>query len=205
VTKIEIGRYSELLRRVFSMVGQVEVAGEMSPEISPVFELETALNQEWDFLKAVKQCSTSEAIAANVGAAGQFRLRNPAASGMIATVHQLTMTAITGGLSWAVNVAPGTVDLANTALTTARDARWPSGATLQASALLATFQNAVGAVPTGAGTVARWTSAASRPVTYSEQIILTPGSLVTFGCLNANLPVQIYASWHERQLLAVER
>ena len=85
---IEVGRFSDLLRRMFSMVGQLEVAAELSPEVSPTVELESAQNQEWDFLKGVKQCATSEEIAANAGAGGQFRLRNPPDSGTLATVHE---------------------------------------------------------------------------------------------------------------------
>jgi len=201
---IEVGRFSDLLRRMFSMVGQLEVAAELSPEISPTVELETAANQEWDFLKGVKQCSTSELIDANAGAGGQFRLRNPLGSGVLATTHELTMTGGVAGQRWAIHVGPQTGDLVNTSLTTARDGRWRQPGALQASVLIASFQNAVGTVPTGVGTVARWSTVANVSESYFEQIMLAPGDGVTFGSLTANQAVRITASWHERAVQPLE-
>lgn len=170
---IQIGRFSDYLRRMLGMTGQSDVAAELSPEVSPTIELESANNQEWDFLKGVKQCATSEQIAANVGAGGQFRLRNPPGSGVLATIHFLMMGSDNTLAHWAVHVGPQTADLVNTALSTARDGRWRRPGQLQASVLLPTFQNAVGAVPTGQGTIAR-ASSSNLPFWYDEQIILPP-------------------------------
>jgi len=204
VGSIEIGRFSDLLRRMFSMVGQIDVAAELSPEVSPTIELETALNQEWDFLKGVKQCATSESVDANVLAGGQFRLRNPTGSGVLATMHEITLTGSLVGQRWAIHVGPQTADLLNTALTTARDGRWARPGQLQASVLIPTFTAASGAVPTGAGTIARWNTTADQPFSYFEQIIIPPGDAVTFGSLTANGVVALTASWHERGVQPLE-
>ena len=204
MARIEIGRWSDLLRRALSMVGQLDVASELSPEVSPTWQLESALNQEWDFLKGVRQCSSSESIDPNVGGGGQFRLRNPLTSRALATVHQIVLTGDVAGQRWAIHVGPQSADLVNTSLSTARDGRWSQPGALQASVLIASFQNAVGAVPTGAGTIARWNSVANVSEPYFEQIMLAPGDAVTFGSLTANQRVLVTVSWHERGVQPLE-
>ncbi len=202
MSKIEIGRYSELLRRSLGMKGQEIVSGDLSPEISPVLELESAADQEWDFLKAVKQCSCAERVQANAGGGGHARLRNPPDSGVLLVVSQLIMRlAIVADV--AVNFQQSTADLLNTGLTTARDGRW-NQSTLSQSAARFSFTAASGAVPTAAGTVFRSAILANTTLILGLQLILPPGFAVEFGCLNPSIQVDLGADWKERALPRLE-
>lgn len=194
---IQVGRWSDLLRRAFSMVGQLDVAAELSPEVSPTWELESAADVQWDFLKRVKQCSSAEAVVANVGAGAQFRLRNPPDSLTLATVNFISM--VCNALNpYAITIGRGTADLANGALTTARDTRWRDSPTGNQAIMIASFQNAVGAVPVGAGTIYRGRAGGNNELTYETPFVLDPGTFVTFGGLTANLLVDFAIDWKER-------
>lgn len=203
MSKIEIGRFSELLRRTLGMKGQQTVAAELSPEVSPVIELESAEDQEWDFLKGVRQVSWSAQIAANVGAAGQGQLRNPPGSGVLAVVTNIEMAGVSAQ-QFAITFNRETIDLTNTALTVARDGRWQTTSIFQQSALIATFRNATGAVPVGAGTIYISGRDVRVPVHYSQQIVMPPGSNLIFGGISANDIVWVSCDWHERQIPALE-
>ena len=202
MSKIEIGRYSDLLRRALSMVGQLDIAAELSPELSPTWQLEAATD-EWQFLKGVKVCSAAERILANVGAGGQFALRNPAGSGALAVIDDISLTANSVN-DFVITVQTSTVDLANTALSVVRDLRWPvTGAAGQAM-MLPTFQNAVGAVPVGAGTIHAVRTIGNTRADYKQQVVLPPGTRVVFGGLVVNVAVQASIAWHERGVQPLE-
>jgi len=203
VSKIEIGRYSELLRRTLGMKGQQTVAADLSPEVSPTIQLEGSEDQEWDFLKGVRQCSWAEQVAANAGAAGQGQLRNPPGSGVLATLTRIEMGCL-AVQQFRIVFNRSTADLANTALTVARDGRWQPTAISQQSALIATFQNAVGSVPTGAGVIYFTPRAVNSPAIYQTQVILPPGSNLHFGGSDANLIMYFSVEWRERQIPALE-
>jgi len=203
VSKIETGRFSDLLRRALSMVGQTEVATELSPEVSPTWQVEGAF-EEWMFLKGVKICSVSESIAANVGAGGQMVLRNPPTSGALAVVDGLRMSLTNAGGQLVITVQVNTGDLVNTALTVARDLRWPASPTGSQAAMIATFQNAVGAVPVGAGTIYVGRTLANSPFNYRVPIVLPPGSRLYIGCTSANVPFLASIDWHERGIEPLE-
>ena len=59
MSKIETGRFSDLLRRSLGMKGQELVSAELAPELSPTWQVESALNQEWDWAKGVNQYTLS--------------------------------------------------------------------------------------------------------------------------------------------------
>ncbi|MFQ1042880.1 hypothetical protein [Gilliamella sp. CG16] len=202
MSKIEIGRYSDLLRRALSMVGQVDIASELSPELSPTWQLEAATD-EWEFLKGVKICSAAESVLANVGAAGQFVLRNPLDSGALAVVDEITFAASVNQ-DYVITVQTSQVDLVNTALSVVRDLRWPMTGVAGQAAMLPTFQNAVGAVPVGAGTIYFTRLLGNTLGIYTKQIILPPGTRVYFGGLNANVGVRFSIAWRERGVQPLE-
>ena len=203
MSKIEIGRYSSWLRRTLGMKGATAVAEELSPEISPVLELESALNEEWDFLKGVKQISTAEEVSANAAGAGQLRIRNPVASGVLATITHVEGVAVING-EWTARLQPLTTDLTNTAVTVARDGRWNPVASLSQSAMRVTFE-ALTTIGVGSGTIYHHRGLLSRtPVVLGAQVILPPGFALSFGFRAANNTVTIQANWHERGVPALE-
>lgn len=202
MSKIEIGRYSDLLRRALSMVGQVDIAAELSPEVSPTWQLEAATD-EWRFLKGVKICSAAEAIVPNVGAAAQFVLRNPLDSGALCVVDEISFNG-TPAQTYHITLQTSVADLANTALSVVRDLRWPVTGVAGQAAMLPTFQNAVGAVPVGAGTIFSVRPLGNTQVRYTQQIILPPGTRVYFGGQAANTSMNANIAWHERGIQPLE-
>ena len=204
MSKIETGRYSELLRKQLGQKGQELVAGELSPEISPVFGLEAALwSLEWYYLKGVRALSGSDIIGANVLAGGHMRLTNPIGSEVLATVTRVSMTA-KSIVEWAVNLEETGAILKSVGLSTARDGRWPRTAALFQSALTISFTASSGAVPTGQGILHRGSAIADTLQSYSEQVVVPPGFALTWGSLTANVGVDLNVDWFERPVAALE-
>jgi len=204
VSKIETGRFSELLRKMLGQKGQEIVAGELSPEISPIFQLEAAFpDLEWYYLKGVKAIGFAQQIPLNVGFGGHARITNPVASGVIATISRVAITC-TGAIEWVVNIQNSVTLLATNALPAARDGRWPRTASLTQSALLATVTSASGVVPTGAGTLHRAHLLPTSLGVYREQVVLPPGFSLDFGSLTGNLTVNLMAEWSERPVTPLE-
>jgi len=202
VSKIEIGRFSELLRRMLGMKGQTEVAGELSPEISPTLVLEGP-TAEWDFLKGVRGCACAEELAGGVGFTTRFRLRNPQDSGVIAEVHFLTMSS---NLSPDFNVNRGQIfgELPQALVTVVPDLRWGAIGTTT-TALIFSGDNASAAGP--AGDLIATARVVSKTVfTYSVPTVLVPGTSLDWG-LKAGITdgrVFTFAAWKERQLPRLE-
>ena len=202
MSKIEIGRYSELLRRMLGMKGQTVVAGELSPEISPTFNLENP-TAEWDFLKGVRGCVCTDELAAGVGFTSRFRLRNPQDSGVIAEVSLLEMS---GTLNPEFSVARGQIfgELTQALVTVVPDLRWGSVGTTT-TALLFSGDNASAAGP--AGDLIATTKVINNTVwSYRVPIVLVPGTSLDWGLSagSTNSRVFTHAAWKERQLPALE-
>ena len=202
MSKIEIGRYSALLRRTFGMKGTEMVAAELSPEISPTVQLEHADDPEWDFLKDVRNCAVTERISANAAGGGQMLLLNPPGSGVIAVIRTLIFAG-TGTIQITARLLVNPAPLVNSSLTVALDTRWETTAVLTQSALTASFVNNA-AIGTGVGTVYLNQTLASRPQTWNARIVLTPGFGLAFGAITVDQVVHASAYWHERQLPALE-
>jgi len=203
MSKIEIGRYSSLLRRTLGMKGTTEVAGEPSPEISPTIQLEHPLNPEWDFLKHVRNVSVSERIANNVAGGGQMLLSNPADSGVIAVVDQLLMSSPSGSADFTARLLTAPAELLNFALTVATDTRWQTTALFTQAAIRATFVNNLN-IGAGAGTILRHITLVNEILDHNPRVVLTPGFGLAFGSQTFNFTVFLTALWHERQLPAME-
>jgi len=202
VSKIELGRYSSLLRRTLGMKGTTEVAGELSPEVSPTIQLESSLNPEWDFLKDVRNCGVTERITNNVAGGGQMLLLNPVNSGVIAVVRLLLFnSAVTAEFTARLLTSPAA--LLNSALPVAFDTRWGQTAVLTQSALTATFQNNL-LIGVGTGTIIRFDQIQFRVFGFNAGVVLTPGFGLVFGCRTVNVVATLSAYWHERQLPPLE-
>lgn len=92
MSRIQTGRWSELLRRFLDQKGVEDVASELSPEISPVFILESN-RPDWLILKAERMVSLSDEHTSGATIGPTMRLRNPLNSGVLATVHAIYMSA----------------------------------------------------------------------------------------------------------------
>jgi len=200
MSKIEVGRYSALLRRALGMSGTEDVAGDLSPELSPTWELEGPTD-EWSFLKDVREIGLGETIANGAGA-GHFRIRNPPGSGVLAVIKPISVAG-DGTSNNTAKIQELTADLTNTSLAAARDTRWLTQSTFSHSAMVLSFQN-TGGMSVGNGTIWLSRALASTEVAYKEEVILAPGFALTFGSLINNVSLFLTASWHERQLPALE-
>jgi len=202
VSKIETGRFSDLLRRSLGMKGQELVSAELAPELSPTWQVESALNQEWDWAKGVNQYGGSlHVITGPVGT--HFRLGNPSGSGVLVRIESLGFQSSTTG-DFTVAVHDATALLASIGIKGRRDTRKikPAGI-INPSVAFFTGQGNVGSV----GTVGRiWYQAliTNVQILLNTQIMLTEGNCVTFGSDTpgaANGVIQ----WYERPLPPLER
>lgn len=200
MSKIEIGRYSALLRRALGMAGVQEVAGHLSPELSPTWQLEGSTD-EWMFLKDVRAMSMGESIASGAGQ-GHYRIRNPANSGALCVITKLFVVP-QGSNVITARIQELTVDLTNGGLATSRDTRWLTQSVFTHTAMVLSFQNTSG-IGVGVGTIWVARTLANTPAIFKEQVILAPGWAVTFGNTSNAVIVDLYASWHERALPALE-
>ena len=202
MSKIEIGRYSERLRRALGMKGQEVVSGELSPEVSPVIVLEDNA-AEWQFLQKVRMCSSVMIQGAVVGQNTLFRLRNPAASGVVAVVK--TLGASSDVVGWRVQMGYSplpTSDLGTAGVTAVRDSRWgnpPNPTTLIASRANNVALNFSSSLWAGKGV-------ANEIVTYLHgPFLLLPGEAVEWGTISNNINIESTMTWTEREFPALER
>ena len=183
------------------MAGTTIVSAELSPEISPTFELE-GRSVEWNFLKGVRDVYVGQRIAASALNTGFWRFRNPIGSGVAACFELIELSPeTTGGLSLAVNQL--TVDLATAQPTAVPDSRW-GPLTTGRSALVASFQNTTPGGVAGQS-VARAQARADVAWRYNEEIFLPPGVVLDAGAAAINIAISGTFKWHERPFPVLER
>lgn len=197
MSKIEVGRYSELLRKLLSMKGVEQVSGELSPEISPVFILESE-RPEWEFLKNEKLMSSVFGLSAVAAQNSVYRLRNPAASGVVAVISAFMLS---------VGVASEVLaerdddngNLGTVLPTVSRDTRLP---VLNASALIASQGNNV-----ALSGEAWWTAQilADTSIPQLLTFVLSEGQEIDLLTINVNVRIRGWVHWRERRLDVLER
>lgn len=198
MAKIELGKFSTLLRRYLQLKGESEVASDLAPEISPVLALESD-RPEWAFLASEKLMGSVFNATAAVGLASTAQLRNPLNSGVIAIITDVCLsTSVTPGPLQLMRVETN-ADLANALTPVARDTRFPQ---VSASALVASWGNVA---PTGNQWFRSNASSNNFPIILKIPFVLTPGFAVqasTGGLLNAPLD----GAWQylEKRLDALE-
>jgi len=203
MSKIEIGRWSEQLRRMLGMAGVDRVAGDLSPEISPVIVLENP-TVDLLFLKGVRQCFGGHNLAAAGGFTSKWRLRNPTGSGVIAVINWLTLTPDpTTNLRVAVNEQ--TVNLTVVLNTTIPDARWNALNTANPqSTLVLSASNAQATGPAG-DLLVETQSLANVEWMFPSRFPLLPGVSVDFGTSVANVAARMWVEWTERAFPVLEQ
>lgn len=199
MSKIEIGRYSEQLRRMFGMAGQESVAEHLSPEVSPTIQIEGE-SAEWDFLKGVRGCFGSSSVAGAAGFTSKWRLRNPAASGVIAVVRYMSASP-NGTTTFVVARAQPTVDLPVPVITVPPDLRW-GGGVLNTSLILSSDNTAVGG-PIG-DQLAQTRILANGEFIFPLEVPLLPGASFEFGTTTVNITTKAWVHWVERRLPPME-
>jgi len=203
VSKIEIGRYSELLRRALGMAGTDVVAGELSPEISPTWVLE-ADPPELAILKSVRLVASSGALGPVAGQSARYLLTNPVGSGMVAVVTNLSVSA---PIAYRVVVRMIRSELANFGLgpneAGSRDSRWERPTASVSPIIFSQENNALviaGGFPLDDAFVR-----ASERYSYTSPVILAPSSSVFWGLVTQNTAASAAVSWYERPLPFLER
>lgn len=97
MSKINVFRYSELLRRLLQQSGDPSgdpVAAELAPEVSAVLALESD-RPEWEFLKNNRIRSTYVVVTGDATHPAQFQLRNPTGSNIIAVLRRMRFSSST--------------------------------------------------------------------------------------------------------------
>jgi len=197
VAKIEIGRYSDLLRRALGMKGVSDVAADLSPEISPVWELERDA-QEWGFLKQVRWISAATRFTSGVGLLANVRLRNPPGSGALVVVDRVELNA-PSSTTFNVVFSPA---VAQVNLVGAITAGGQDGRLGFIRSIATLTEGSVASV----GTFSLWQPFinAGEPAVWNQQIILPPNSSVDFALPNTNINLHVSLSWHERSIQPLE-
>jgi len=205
MSRIEIGRWSEMLRRITGQKGSSFVATELAPEISPTFQLESN-EAEWDFLKGVRGCAGADDLAGAVGFNSTFRLRNPEGSGVIGIVDALSVTpGATAGLNINRGLIFGDLAAPGVQTTVVPDFRWGQIGTTT-TALVFSASNTVAAGPSG-DRFAHTIRVTDVEWLYRQPVVLIPGTSMDWGGQNGttNVTMRTWLRWRERALPPLER
>lgn len=204
MSKIEVGRWSELLRRALGMAGTEMVAAELSPEVSPTWQIESD-SADWQFLKAVRLMGSSLSRSAVAAEFNRFHLVNPLTSGMLAVVEQIDYSSVdlTGDVLIRIdNTALATLAAVGTSVP--RDNRWEFPAPSSGSPLVFSVGNAAAGLSDGfllhIGQVL-----ASVNFRWENHIVLVPGTSIQFGSGIVNTGTRGSVQWRERRLPFLEQ
>lgn len=199
MSKIETGRFSDLFRRLLSMKGVTEVAAELSPEISPVFVVESE-RIEWEFLKGQRPIAAVMVVGPLAANPSTSRLRNPAGSGVLASFDGIVLSTDPLATTFSVFLNTQLVDLAAVAplVPVARDTRIPALA--KASALIQSGAN----VPGVGSNILNGRMPGDEPFYFPLKFVLTPGHSVDINTETVNQPHRVTAWWTERHIDALE-
>lgn len=202
MSKIERGQFSDFLRRYLGMAGVSDVAGELAPEISPVFVLE-AERPEWEWLKGAKLMAHATQVPALAGNLAAVRYRNPANSGVVAVFTHLVAgnLELTGPTATLISVTQGAqaADLATVSGTVPRDTRQ----TTMASAIVASFgYAAIGGLRFDLAVIE---SNTSWQFFRRSPFVLTPGNALNLALSTNNFELDVSAAWLEKRFDELER
>lgn len=184
------GQLNSILVRRLSMKVPT-AAPSVAPELFPNLTLEND-RPEWGFLKGEYRWARASVGAAAVGNLTWCALRNPAGSGIIAVVKQVTQSSTARATLYLGYQSPTT--LVNSASGIALDSRQPSN-----SQCFVLDGNNVG-VPAGFSTLAIVVA----NVAFDEPVVVAPGAWLL--CLNTstNLAMPYSFCWTERQAVTGE-
>jgi len=203
MAKIEVGRWSNQLRRMFGMAGVTDVSADLSPEISPVVVIEGP-TADLLFLKEVRQIFAADFLAAAIGFTSKWRLRNPARSGVIAVIRHIEMVS-PAAVTYGIAVNQQTVDFATVVNTAIPDARWEAlNVAARRATLVSSAANNQATGPAGDFLL----TARILPNTllvFSRPFPLLPGTTLDFGTETGNVDLRMSIEWRERAFPVLEQ
>ena len=203
MAKIEIGRYSNLLRRALGMKGVTDVAGELSPEVSPTWAIEDNA-PEWQYLKGVRLVGAAGGQGFVAGQSPRYQLVNPAGSGVLATVTFVALETVGVQAGFIIRFANSVLpNLTTVEQNGPRDSRWGIPGT-SISPLIFSGENSASLHTAGfllysgihhpEGTVAE----------YTIPVVMAPGSSLLWGSTTQNITSLSSVAWSERGIAALE-
>lgn len=195
MAKIEVGRFSELMRRYLSMAGVVQVTEELAPEISSVFILESE-RPEWEFLKGSKLCTSQISVTSVAAVQATGRIRNPVGSGVMAIIDKLNFS-VDGNAVVICYRLETAVDLGFIVATMCRDTRFPA---LNVSALIASQDN----VGTAGDFFFHSHLLALTSLQLELPVVLLPGFAIDINCETNATSLRGNVHWIERRLGEME-
>jgi len=184
------------------MAGTQIVAAELSPELSPTWQVEGP-TAEWDFLKAVRLVSASTSLSPVAGQTARYALINPANSGMIATVSSVRYSSGNPSRFLLRFIGVALAPFATLAEAGARDSRWGAPGTTISPITFSAENNA--AVIAGGFEVHDTRVLADSPFSFNEPVVLAPGSSLFWGSTFLNFSTSSSVHWSERRLPALEQ
>lgn len=201
--KLGTGAFDALLGRLLNIPQQQGgIAGELSPEISPVLVLEMD-RPEWCYLKNERCCCGLASCAATVGQPALVTFRNPAGSGVLIVIDAVQVASNPANVPFAMTVFLGgqrAADLTTvSAFTMPRDSRYQGARPAGRISF-----NLAGAGTQGTG-VEIVTSSQGGMLLNTPPIILTPGFSVDILETNTNLEIEVNFRWSERELRQYEQ
>jgi hypothetical protein len=199
VPKIELGKFSSLIRRYLGMTGTSDVLDELAYEISPVLVLE-AESIDWEFLKGARVLASAQKVGAVAGQNSAARWRNPATSNTVAIFTSLN-----------VGVGPNPAPAASIVNVThnvaeANNQTTVHGYTVRDSRAAPPFGGAVvfssGIVAAGGTLIdmCACPAVSSFPIWRGKTFVLMPGAALNVSLENQNLELVVGAHWIERGL-----
>lgn len=200
MSKIEVGRYANQLRRMFGMAGSSIVSAELSPEISPTVQLEGPV-AEWEFLKGVRLAGSGQNITAGAVNPSSIRLLNPVGSGCIATVTRL-LYSTSGIQQMSVFLGGAAVNIGAVVATGVRDSRWNAGGATGQNALILSITNSGGVLVGQRMYLARTNP--DLTVILPTSYVLLPGDNLDVSGFSNNTAIQASFEWSERGLPELE-
>ena len=191
--KFGTGRYDAILGKLASVSGQLEIAAQLSPEVSPVLVLESD-RAEWLYLGNQRLMGGRIAVAAQAASPSVGRIRAPSNSAILGVI-ELIIISSTSAIEASLRLGTATADRATALTVSPRDSRWQG--TLTAGALKMSQDNAA-----FAGNEFLEVSLAANTPLYIKPagIVLVQGNHLDLGTTTLNVPFNATVFWREREI-----
>lgn len=196
VNELLVARFNRQLTRIFGIRGVVTPVPQLAPDIQPGCEI-LAPPDEYRFLGGENVFERSHDIGAVGAQRAQWRIRNPANSGVFAVIDRIVVCAANTANTFQVgNLGAGSADLATTFRGLPVDSRLNVGTTLASTCITSSTTIAAGGL---AGNAMIGCQAADTIIVPGPWILIPDQSFDVLAA-TVNLEVFIGARWRERAL-----
>jgi hypothetical protein len=198
LNEIQIGRLNGLLHKLLDMK-EGAPAPTLATDVFPMLVLESD-RPEWLFLSGQRMCGALRQTAATVGQYSHAGLWNPAGSGVLAVVREITIWPVAVDLYFALEKGSAKKDTAGVGVIL--DTRgWPDSTHYQSTVYPYSYTNAVA---TGFSFAFIRTLASGVPMQLTHPIVLGPGTNLLVRPSAANTAINVNFKWMERPLAPSE-